>query len=443
MKIFTPRALFPILMILSGGLPLAAQSADSQFSQAELDQMLAPVALYPDVLLSQVLMAATYPLEVVEASRWSQAHPELEGDAAVQAVENQVWDSSVKALVGFPELIQLMDENLSWTRQLGEAFLIQEKQVMETVQILRGKALQEGSLASLEHVTVERQDRQIVIEPANLEVVYVPYYRPTVIYGSWWWADYPPFYWDVYPAYSTHIGFSWSRGYRVSTSFYFSTCNWPRRSIVVTRPYRSHRSSDFRRLQDERRTHRYPDSWKHDPVHRRGIDYRRKVLADRYDRFADRNERFRDRTSPPRGNSPYPDRLQRHDDSSRRIVTSDRSDRSNPIQRPDRTARIDPRTQRPDRSARPDARTQRPDRSAVAGNRPTTAPPKQRPAVRETPPPPPPPPPQAQPPSTDSSSDRRYAVAPIRTPDRPSSRQALPAPDDRRNNRFARPTREP
>src|SRR5712691_1000300 len=119
------------------------QNAPTQsrtFTQQELDQMLAPVALYPDSLLSQILMASTYPLEVVEAARWSRANPNLKGDQAVRAVEQNTWDPSVKSLVAFPQILQMMDQHLEWTARLGDVFIAQEPQVMETVQSLRQKA---------------------------------------------------------------------------------------------------------------------------------------------------------------------------------------------------------------------------------------------------------------------------------------------------------------
>ena len=286
----TPRLspFLSLLLIFAWTLPLPAEEpapeapAPALYSQAELDQLLAPIALYPDVLLSQVLMAATYPLEVVEASRWSRAHPELKGDEAVQAVQEEDWDESVKALVAFPELIQLMDENLRWTRRLGEAFLAQEDAVMTTAQILRRKALEEGNLDGLENVRVEEVEEQIIIQPREVEVVYVPYYSTRVVYGDWWWHDYPPYYWDP-PYYHSGIGFSWSSGFRVSTSFYFSYCDWHHRHIVIRKPHRHPDRYDFQYV---RRYPRYdPDAhiWRHNPYHRRTVRYHSPDLRDRFD----------------------------------------------------------------------------------------------------------------------------------------------------------------
>ena len=172
-----------------------APTQSRTFTQQELDQMLAPIALYPDSLLSQILMASTYPLEVVEAARWSRANPNLKGDEAVRAVEQNTWDPSVKSLVAFPQILQMMDEKLGWTERLGDAFLSQQALVMDTVQNLRQKAYAAGNLKSTDQVRVEQQGQTIVIEPTRPEVIYVPYYDPLVVYGPWWWPAYPPVYW--------------------------------------------------------------------------------------------------------------------------------------------------------------------------------------------------------------------------------------------------------
>src|SRR5690606_6173300 len=145
------------------------------------------IALYPDALLSQVLIAATYPLEIVEAARWSRQNPQLSGEEAVAAVAEQGWDPSVTSLVAFPDLLARMDEDLEWTRKLGDAMLYQETQVMDSIQFLRARADATGTLESTEHVKVIREEKTIVIEPAQTRIVHVPYYDPYVVYGTWWW----------------------------------------------------------------------------------------------------------------------------------------------------------------------------------------------------------------------------------------------------------------
>ena len=170
----------------------AQTQAAHVYTQAELDQMLAPIALYPDALLSQVLMASTYPIEVVEAARWMRANPGLQGDDAVRGVQDEDWDPSVKSLVAFPQILQRMDEKLEWTRSLGDAFLAQEPQMMDQVQQLRRRAQAAGSLRSDERVRVEQQGPTIVVRPASPQYVYVPYYDPLIVYGPWWWPAYRP-----------------------------------------------------------------------------------------------------------------------------------------------------------------------------------------------------------------------------------------------------------
>ena len=184
----------------------APMQAKPVFTQQQLDQMLAPVALYPDSLLSQILMASTYPLEIVEAARWSKANPNLKGDDAVKAAEQNGWDPSVTSLVAFPQVLTMMDSNLSWTERLGDAFLAQQPQVMETVQNLRQRAYAAGNLRSNDQVRVDQQGQTIVIEPPNPQVVYVPYYDPRVVYGPWWWPEYPPVYWGPWPGYFVRPG---------------------------------------------------------------------------------------------------------------------------------------------------------------------------------------------------------------------------------------------
>jgi len=175
-----------------------AQDPRRPFTREELDQMLAPIALYPDPLLSQTLMAATYPLEVVEAARWSRANPGLKSDAALAAVANQDWDVSVKSLTAFPQVLANMDAHLDWTQKLGDAMLGQQQDVADSVQRLRAEAVAAGNLTSNSQQTVSYlgsgDDRMIEIEPVNAAMIYVPYYNPTWAYGSWPYAAYPPDY---------------------------------------------------------------------------------------------------------------------------------------------------------------------------------------------------------------------------------------------------------
>jgi Protein of unknown function (DUF3300) len=200
------RSLALLLVLSVAFTPIAFAQNDPPphqpvFLQQELDQMLAPIALYPDALLSQILMASTYPLEVVEAARWSRANPGLTGDDAVRAVQEYGWDPSVKSLLAFAQVLSTMDDKLEWAERLGEAFLNQQSQVMDTVQNLRQRAYAGGNLASTDQLRVSNEGQTIVVEPANAEVVYVPYYDPMAVYGSWSWPAYPPVYWAPWPGY--------------------------------------------------------------------------------------------------------------------------------------------------------------------------------------------------------------------------------------------------
>lgn len=259
------KRLFIALLALLLALPAAQAQERRNYTQAELDQMLAPIALYPDALLSQVLMASTYPLDVVQAARWAREHPGLQGDEAVAAVADKDWDASVKSILAFPNLIARMDEKLDWTKGLGDAFLAQEPHVMETVQQLRRKARAAGQLAPDERVRVVEDGGSIVIEPANPRVVYVPYYDPWVVYGPWWWSAYPPIAWAPWPGYiASRPGIWWGVGVGISAGFFFGGVDWDHRHVNVVRlPNHYVRQRPL-----------HVGKWQHDGWHRRGLERR-------------------------------------------------------------------------------------------------------------------------------------------------------------------------
>lgn len=279
------KYVFTVLLVLLAVAPKGFADDNSSpsdipaFSQQELDQMLAPIALYPDALLSQILMAATYPLEIVEAARWSRANPGLKGDAAVRAVENRNWDPSVKSLVAFPQLITMMDEKLEWTERLGDAFLAQPSQITDSVQQLRQRAYAAGTLRSTDQYRVAQRERIIVIESPRSDVVYIPYYDPYVIYGGWHWSAYPPVYWAPWPGYAYRtgvVGFRWSVGVRIGHGFFFGAFDWPRRHIRVVnvRPFY------YPRVAHTTVVHHHV--WRHDPRHRRGVHYKHPQVRQHY-----------------------------------------------------------------------------------------------------------------------------------------------------------------
>src|SRR6266436_5257471 len=160
------------------GAPYAQQTPE------QLRQLVAPIARYPDSLVSQILAASTFPEQVVEADRWVQERPDLKGDALGQAVDQQPWDPSVKALSAFPSVLGNMGKNLSWTSSLGDAYYNQQQDVMDAVQAMRQRAQQAGNLSTTPQQTVVAQGSTIVIEPAQPEIVYVPAYDPWMVYGD-------------------------------------------------------------------------------------------------------------------------------------------------------------------------------------------------------------------------------------------------------------------
>lgn len=265
------KKLFTVLLALLLALPAAYAQDRRTYSQAELHQMLAPIALYPDALLSQVLMASTYPLDVVEAARWARAHPGIQGDEAVAAAADKDWDPSVKSLLAFPNLLARMDEKLDWTKSLGDAFLAQETQVMDAMQQLRQRARATGQLAPDERVRVVEDGRSILIEPADPRVVYVPYYDPWEVYGPWWWSAYPPVAWAPWPGYYAYRpGFWWGMGVSISTGFFFGGVDWHHRHVQVV-----HANNYYVRPQGYApRRAQNVGKWQHDGWQRRGLERR-------------------------------------------------------------------------------------------------------------------------------------------------------------------------
>jgi Protein of unknown function (DUF3300) len=186
--------LIATLLVAPPGLIAQQAEQAAVFKQEELDQLLAPIALYPDSLIAQILMGSTFPLEVVQADRFAKENANLKGDALTEALESQNWDPSVKSLVNFPQVLTMMSEKLDWTQKLGNAFLAQQKPVMDTIQSLRAKAQAAGNLKTTKEQTVIVEQKIIKIESASPQVIYVPTYNPAVVYGAWAYPAYPPYY---------------------------------------------------------------------------------------------------------------------------------------------------------------------------------------------------------------------------------------------------------
>ena len=264
----------------SAASPVADQPA---LKPAELDGLVAPIALYPDALLANVLMASTYPLEVVQAERWVNQNNKLKEDALKAAAEKQAWDASVKSLVAAPSVLQMMSERLDWTQKLGEAFLAQEQDVMDAVQRMRARAYDRKKLVTTKEQVVSvkaEQNRQVIsIEPAVADSLYVPYYEPQVVYGDWPYTDYPayPYYWG-YPGYiaagviATGLAFGgayalgrWASGGYWGRGGYWggSRINWAGGGINVNRGA-------------------HVEHWQHNPAHRGGARYNNANLQQKF-----------------------------------------------------------------------------------------------------------------------------------------------------------------
>lgn len=274
-------------MVMLHFAPTRAYSQDASeqktFSTEQLDQMLAPVALYPDEVLANVLMAATYPLDVVQAARWRKepANKKLKGDDLTKALEAKTWDPSVKALTLFPEVLANMSDQLEWTQSLGDAFLAQEDDVFARVQFLRQKAEASGNLKSNKQQTVTKQPasnsstQYIVIQPANPQYVYVPVYQPTVVYGSWWYPAYPPYYWNYYPGASFVNGLFWGTGFAIANNIWgWNNCNWNSGHIDIN----VNRYNNIN-------VNRPPitnNQWQHNAAHRGPVPYRDNATREKY-----------------------------------------------------------------------------------------------------------------------------------------------------------------
>ncbi|MEO5700002.1 MAG: DUF3300 domain-containing protein [Casimicrobiaceae bacterium] len=213
-------------------------TASAPYQQEEFDALLAPIALYPDQLLAQVLMASTFPLDVVEAARFVRQNPSVRGAALDDAVAARRWDPSVQSLAAFPQVLDMMSDRLDWTRQLGDAFIADQDRVMWTVQALRQRARAVGNLVDTQQQNVVIEDRTIIIEPVQRDVIYVPVYNPTVVFGPWWAPAYEPYYWrpsrTYYPGVVTTGVVGFGIGYLVGSSHWgWARPDWRSRRIAV------------------------------------------------------------------------------------------------------------------------------------------------------------------------------------------------------------------
>jgi hypothetical protein len=263
--------LFLVLLPFSAAAQTPSPASESSGQQVlkseQLDALVAPIALYPDTLLAQVLMASTYPLEVVQAERWAMEHKNIDGDQLKKEVEKQAWDDSVKSLVATPSVLTMMSKKLDWTQKLGDAVLAQQPDVMDAIQRLRSKAYATEKLRSTKEqkVTVRQEGNKevVAIEPTDPGTVFVPYYDPAVVYGQWPYPDYPPYYYypeeGYYPSGIIATGIAFGAGYALwrwtsGGRFWGGGINWAGGGINIKR--------------GDHIAH-----WQHNPQHRRGVGY--------------------------------------------------------------------------------------------------------------------------------------------------------------------------
>jgi hypothetical protein len=254
--------------------PPPAQPEQPLLKPEQLEALVAPIALYPDELLANLLAASSYPLEAVQADRWVKGNKNLKGDALKTAVDKQAWDDSVKALASTPDVLAMMSDKLDWTKNLGDAVLAQQPDVMDAVQRLRAKAQANNKLATTKQqkVRVRKQNDSdvIVIEQADPATVYVPYYDPATVYGTWPYAAYPPYYFG-YPSYIgagvIAAGLAFGAGWAIGRwgNYWGGGCNWGSRNVYV-----NHRTTNI------------GNGWQHNPAHRQGVKYNNANVANRF-----------------------------------------------------------------------------------------------------------------------------------------------------------------
>ncbi|MDH4351001.1 MAG: DUF3300 domain-containing protein, partial [Gemmatimonadota bacterium] len=270
------------LLVLSGARPLTAQQptaptppaapAEDLMSADQLQSLVAPIALYPDELLAQTLVASTYPLEMIQLQQWLLKHPDLKDKALADSVATQPWDPSVQSMAAVPEVVKRLADDIQWTTELGNAFLAQQADVMDAVQAMRKKAQQKGALESnaqqkVDTVVVENKT-VIVVESTNPEVIYVPSYSPTVVYPPPVYP-YPPIYYPPYPPGAAFVTFS--VGVAMGAAIWGGSCchaGWGHNNTVII-----NHNNNFNQINRGGNTINRGqggrgDSWQHDPSHR-------------------------------------------------------------------------------------------------------------------------------------------------------------------------------
>jgi len=314
-RFFVKTSVWLLMLLLAvppGAIPQQSE-ANAVFKPEELEQLVAPIALHPDSLISQILMASTYPLEVALADRWVKQNASLKGDALTKALESQDWDPSVKSLVNFPQVLTMMSDKLDWTQKLGDAFLADQKKVLDTIQSLRVKAQSAGHLESNKEQKVIVEEKIIKIEPANPQVVYVPTYNPTVVYGAWPYPAYPPYYYYP-PGYvaTSMIAFGAGVAMGAAWGYAWGNTNWNGGNVDIDVDRNTNINTNINRDQAKQKmqergqvNQRGQGQWQHNPEHRKGVSYRDQGTAQKFNRASTNDavksrEQFRGRADQGR-----------------------------------------------------------------------------------------------------------------------------------------------
>src|SRR6478609_7904669 len=258
----------------------ASTSSNQTLKPEQLDALVAPIALYPDTLLAEVLMGSTYPLEVVQAARWVAENKNLKGDALKAEVDKQGWDESIKSLTATPDVLKMMSDKLDWTQKLGDAVLAQQTDVMDSIQRLRAKADANNKLQTTKQQKVTKKSdggkQYIAIEPTDPQTIYVPYYDPAVVYGAWPYPANPPYYWGAsyWPGGGALLatGLAFGAGYAVGRwasggNYWGGGVNWGGNNIYANRSVNINNVGN---------------SWQHNPVHRHGVKYTNQNVAQKF-----------------------------------------------------------------------------------------------------------------------------------------------------------------
>jgi hypothetical protein len=268
-----------VCVILAIALAGASAGRAQGLGSEQIDQLTAPIALYTDTLLAQVLIASTYPAEVAEAAQWAKQNANVKGAALDSALEQQSWDPSVKALVQVPTVLEQMNARMDWTQKLGDAFLAQQTEVMDSIQRLRQRAQEAGQLMTTEQQQVTTQGQTIIIEQADPQVIHVPSYNPAVVYGGWPYPSYPPYYWPTPPGYALASGLAWGAGFAIGAAVWDNAFDWNNGDINV-----NVNRNDFTNISSDRINNRTNSrsNWQHNAANRRGTNYRDTATRERF-----------------------------------------------------------------------------------------------------------------------------------------------------------------